>query len=36
MVVEAFIDALEAGLVEEGQCVVSIPAVTNFDQKMQN
>jgi len=25
MVVEAFIDALEAGLVEEGQCVPMIP-----------
>jgi hypothetical protein len=30
MIVEAFIDTLEAGLKEEGQCVVSIPTIAIF------
>lgn len=36
MIVEAFIDTLEAGLKEEGQCVVSTPTVANVKQGMRN
>jgi hypothetical protein len=33
MIVEAFIDTLEAGLKEDGQCVVSISKVDDVKQK---
>jgi hypothetical protein len=36
MIAEALIEALEAGLREEGQRVVSMPAVANLYQEMQN